>query len=81
MEMCGPELGEQFVREKQLQVCSLSGFLKLESPPMVKFCATFPSREPELSPSILRLDLNTHIARNEPRKSMVLSRDGTFLVG
>lgn len=83
MEMCGPELGEQLVREKQLSLKSAHSlfFLKLELSPMVKFCATFPSREPELSPSILWLYLNMHSARNKPSKSMVWSRNGTFLAG
>ena len=56
MEICGPELKRQLVREDQLSLKSahsLSLFFlmcMLELSPIVKICATFPFREPKLSP-------------------------------
>lgn len=53
IEIGGPELNKQLVREDQLSLKSAhSSFLTcmLELSPIVKICATFPFREPKLSP-------------------------------
>ena len=56
MEICGPELNKQLVRQDQLSLKFVHSLLffflmcMLELSPIVKICATFPFREPKLSP-------------------------------
>ena len=85
MEICGPELKRQLVREDQLSLKSAHSFFfflmcMLESSPIVKICATFPFREPKLSPLTFAYT-QLCIVRYEPNRSMVSCRDRKFWLG
>lgn len=80
IEIGGPELNKQLVREDQLSLKSAhSSFLTcmLELSPIVKICATFPFREPKLSP----LTFAYTQTYAEPNRSMVSCRDRKFWLG